>query len=219
MDILVIAREKTLASDIRRMFSSRGLAITEACSPDEAVEYLADKSKFELVVVSMATVWGGSRKWDVIISACGKRQACVFVPDTCEITAISGIILNNQVVCPIDTAAGKKVFSMIVSGIIEYRQRIDAYRNAAKQRRANSTKEQISDNGVKSSSPYFTKRQKQVLDLMVIGKSNREIASELNVAEGTVKLHSLSIYRSLGVSNRVQAVLRGQQLINGGYVV
>lgn len=52
----------------------------------------------------------------------------------------------------------------------------------------------------------LTKRQIEVLALLVQGKPNKLICRELNLAEGTVKTHAAAIFRALGVSNRTQAV-------------
>jgi len=54
----------------------------------------------------------------------------------------------------------------------------------------------------------LTRRQRNVLDLMAKGYSNREIAAALELAESTVKVHITAIFRTLGVSNRTQAVLQ-----------
>jgi DNA-binding NarL/FixJ family response regulator len=51
----------------------------------------------------------------------------------------------------------------------------------------------------------LTEREAQVLDLVARGRSNAEIAGELNVAPGTVKKHSDNIFEKLGVRNRVGA--------------
>lgn len=53
----------------------------------------------------------------------------------------------------------------------------------------------------------LTERQAEVLTLMVQGKPNKEICRELNLAEGTVKVHITAILKALGASNRTQAVL------------
>ncbi len=50
-------------------------------------------------------------------------------------------------------------------------------------------------------------RHKQVLHHMAEGLSNKEIASRLGIAEGTVKSHSSIIMKALGVENRTQAAL------------
>ena len=49
-------------------------------------------------------------------------------------------------------------------------------------------------------------RQLQVLNGLVEGKSNKEIAQALNVAEGTVKMHLVALFRVLG---RNQSCSRG----------
>ncbi|MEH6495045.1 MAG: response regulator transcription factor [Pseudomonas marincola] len=54
----------------------------------------------------------------------------------------------------------------------------------------------------------LTVRQRNVLDLMAEGKSNKEIAAALELAESTVKVHITAIFRTLGVNNRTQAVLK-----------
>jgi DNA-binding NarL/FixJ family response regulator len=53
---------------------------------------------------------------------------------------------------------------------------------------------------------HLSGRERDVLRLLVGGKRNREIASALDIAEGTVKLHVSSILGKLGVVDRTEAV-------------
>ena len=53
----------------------------------------------------------------------------------------------------------------------------------------------------------LTPRERQVLDLVVQGKTNKQIATELGLSEKTVKAHVTAIFKVLGVVNRPQAVL------------
>lgn len=53
----------------------------------------------------------------------------------------------------------------------------------------------------------LTRREQDVLRLLGAGYSNAEIAAELFLAEGTVKVHVSSILRSTGARNRVEAAL------------
>jgi LuxR family maltose regulon positive regulatory protein len=55
-------------------------------------------------------------------------------------------------------------------------------------------------------------RELDVLHLIALGRTNKEIAQQLIVAPGTVKAHTSNIYRKLDVANRTEAVARARQL-------
>jgi len=52
----------------------------------------------------------------------------------------------------------------------------------------------------------LSKREREVLELVAGGKSNKEIASKLKISERTAKFHVTSILNKLGADNRAQAV-------------
>jgi RNA polymerase sigma factor (sigma-70 family) len=53
----------------------------------------------------------------------------------------------------------------------------------------------------------LTEREREVLNLVVEGRTNKEIASGLNITERTVEQHLTHIYRKLGVSSRSEALI------------
>jgi DNA-binding NarL/FixJ family response regulator len=53
--------------------------------------------------------------------------------------------------------------------------------------------------------PRMTGREREVMNLLAKGHSNKKIALALNLSEGTVKVHVRSGYRKLGVGNRTSA--------------
>ncbi len=55
-------------------------------------------------------------------------------------------------------------------------------------------------------------RELEVLQIIALGKTNKQIAQQLFVARGTVKAHTASIYRKLDVANRTEAVARARAL-------
>lgn len=63
-----------------------------------------------------------------------------------------------------------------------------------------------------SLSQQLTKRQSEVMALVAEGMSNKAIARKLGVSEATVKGHVTAILIALGVSNRVQAINRWQDV-------
>jgi len=58
----------------------------------------------------------------------------------------------------------------------------------------------------------LSQRELEVLHLIALGRTNKEIAQQLFVAPGTVKAHTSSIYRKLDVANRTEAVARARQI-------
>jgi two-component system NarL family response regulator len=54
----------------------------------------------------------------------------------------------------------------------------------------------------------LTPREREVLEAMARGLSNREIAGELGIGLGTVRVHGHQIMQKLEVANRTQAVLK-----------
>ena len=63
-----------------------------------------------------------------------------------------------------------------------------------------------------SSNKRLTPRQKAVLECVAEGKANKQIAYELGLTEGTVKLHITAILKILGVYNRTAAVIEAVKL-------
>jgi DNA-binding NarL/FixJ family response regulator len=57
----------------------------------------------------------------------------------------------------------------------------------------------------------LSSREREVLDLIVRGKSNKEIAGDLGITEATVKCHVSVILMRLNVSDRTQAVVSALQ--------
>ncbi len=58
----------------------------------------------------------------------------------------------------------------------------------------------------------LSEREMGILRLVSAGSSNREIAGQLCITEGTVKNHITNIFSKLGVSDRTQAALKAREL-------
>jgi DNA-binding NarL/FixJ family response regulator len=57
----------------------------------------------------------------------------------------------------------------------------------------------------------LTTRQLEVLKLLLQGRPNKIIARELDLSEGTVKIHVAAIFKALGVTNRTEAAVAAQR--------
>jgi DNA-binding NarL/FixJ family response regulator len=60
--------------------------------------------------------------------------------------------------------------------------------------------------------PLLSEREREVLDLIAAGSTNREIAQRLHLSPHTVKEHTSALYRKLGARNRAEAVQRAQRI-------
>lgn len=59
--------------------------------------------------------------------------------------------------------------------------------------------------------PTLTERQLEVLKLIALGKTNREIAEQLKLSANTIKVHVTSILQVLQTTNRTEAVIAAQK--------
>jgi two-component system response regulator DesR len=60
--------------------------------------------------------------------------------------------------------------------------------------------------------PMLSEREREVLDLIAAGSTNREIAEQLFLSPHTVKEHTSTVYRKLQARNRAEAVQRAQRI-------
>lgn len=59
---------------------------------------------------------------------------------------------------------------------------------------------------------HLTEREKEVLQLLTKGMSNRSIAQTLNLTEGTIKIYVSNILKKLKVSGRTEAAIKAVEL-------
>lgn len=66
----------------------------------------------------------------------------------------------------------------------------------------------IPDGSVPGAHPHVTARERQVLELILLAQSNREIARQLGIEERTVKAHVGRLMRKTGSDNRIELSIR-----------
>ncbi len=62
----------------------------------------------------------------------------------------------------------------------------------------------------------LTPRQNEVLTLLAQGFSNKEIAQKLHISEGTAKIHTAGLLRTIGARNRTEAAFKAANLFETG---
>jgi DNA-binding NarL/FixJ family response regulator len=66
----------------------------------------------------------------------------------------------------------------------------------------------VPDSANTNGKPHLTDREKQVLELILLARSNREIARQLGIEERTVKAHVGRLMRKTGADNRIELSMR-----------
>ena len=64
-----------------------------------------------------------------------------------------------------------------------------------------------------ASAPPLTRRERELVELVRQGLRNRDIANELGVTEGTVKVYLHAIFDKFNVENRTELALRATELV------
>lgn len=64
-----------------------------------------------------------------------------------------------------------------------------------------------------ASAPPLTRRERELVELVRQGLRNRDIANELGVTEGTVKVYLHAIFDKFNVENRTELALRAAELV------
>jgi DNA-binding NarL/FixJ family response regulator len=65
--------------------------------------------------------------------------------------------------------------------------------------------------GAHEGSAMLTRRQREILKLLHLGKPSKVIASELNVSLDTIKSHLSALYAVMGVTSRAEAIIKSQE--------
>lgn len=183
-----------LASMIVKCFG--GIAIHETASFADALTTVSRNPNIKIAAIDLGLpdllVWGG-------LGALAERSSQL------RIVAIAPVADCKTVVDAMRAGAASVVAKDVTSTEME-----DAFRRVATGEAyvplamQESPIEILPGKLAKNNNPLTT-RQYEVLKLLAAGRSNKQIASDLTISEGTVKVHIAAAFRILGVHNRVNA--------------
>ncbi|MFK7965999.1 MAG: response regulator [Burkholderiaceae bacterium] len=196
---------------LKELASKHKPEFVEANSAAEAIKLSGEV--FDLILLDLIMPGSNGRQaFDAVVDAfTGTRIVIVsgedspqLVRETIEAGA-SGYILKQT-----QSAVFGSALELVLAGGVYLPPSILRYFDAAGEIHDSELKTQqnteISQPDAKQTGE-LTNRQLDVLKAVVRGGSNKSIAKELNVSEGTVKAHLSSAYRVLGVRTRTQAVM------------
>lgn len=131
------------------------------------------------------------------------------LPDT-EVLALTSVLENTMVFRAVQ--AGAIGYLLKDTEAPKLRQAIKAAAAGQVQLSPEATTMLMREVRAPHSPERLTEREKDVLQLLAEGESNKEIARRLQIGETTVKSHVKSIMEKLGVTSRTQAALYAVQV-------
>jgi len=197
--VLLVEDHETVREGLRLLLDSQSdmEVVAEACDGRAAVEY---NERFRPHVVVM----------DLSMPDMNGLQATQAIKKSHPDTAIVALTRHDD--APFVDELKKAGASAYVLKQSPSRELLDAVRVAAgggtyldaqlRARDARTADQAIHGRGA----PSVSEREKQVLRMMAVGHSNKEIAEELSIAIKTVEVHKANAMRKLGLRGRIDVV-------------
>lgn len=207
MAILIATRDAELEHRCRRAASAEhdlelvtGIsALSERISAGEPAAILLDSELLEKPL---------ERQVGEIVNVAGAARVIVLTPVFIEDEEIALLKAGAKGCCRrgIDPESLQQVLSVTSNGgvwvtrsllprlVSELRKYVDAHRKPA---------ETPADDSLAD----LTQREREIVRLIVEGASNKEVASNLNISERTVKGHLSNVFQKLGVTDRLKLML------------
>ena len=189
--ILVGLRDALIADALGRLLVDEGFQVSGCfCEPDALLEQAVRRLP-EAVVVGAGVLRanGDSPFLEALRARAPSVRVVVMVNDITECTARAMVQFGVRGVIPLSSGCGEAmaILRQVLEGNVVYPSVMLA-------RLAGAPEPEL-----------LSGRQREVLELLALGRSNDEIARRLFISRNTVKFHLREIYSRLGVRNRVEA--------------
>ena len=198
-DQIVVVEPRAFLRDciVRYLAEYTGGSVGGCQSIADVIEERQD-TVFDLIILSaMAKTWQSTLDDLTKLHEVGVSCPIIVLVETCDPTFMQDALCRGlRGVVPITFTADIAVeaLRLVLAGGTFVP--VDALMGYAKQRMDPSSAVQR----------QLTAREEQILAQLRLGKQNKQIAYDLSLSEGTVKVHIHNIMKKLGVSNRSQVI-------------
>jgi DNA-binding NarL/FixJ family response regulator len=185
--------------------------VIEAASFDEAVERRAELANVAIALIDLAMPGMRSPANLRVIRETFPRTLVVMVSASSARRDIIQALqagAHGYVPKSLGVAAMTAALQSILQGTIYVPACLSDVATAGQARDVASAAEQAPPLTVDTLTP----RQRDVLTRLMTGMSNKELARDLKLGEGTVKIHMAALFRNLGVKSRAAAAAVGMRL-------
>ncbi|MBP0481840.1 response regulator transcription factor [Sagittula salina] len=195
MRVLIADDHDLLRDTLIAFLGEEGFELGSAATFDEACDRIEEDPPYNLVLLDykMPGMQGLESLSEVLAMKGGQRVALISGNATREI-AEQALALGAAGFVPKTLPAKSLINAVRFMAMGEQYAPID-FMTAAPEAPAHS------------SVANLTRRETEVLEGLARGKSNKEIARDLDLTEPTIKLHLKTLFRKLKVNNRTQAAI------------
>jgi DNA-binding NarL/FixJ family response regulator len=199
--VLIVADVRLYREGLAASLSSRNLTVLATCPNRVEASARVRELGPDVVVVDMAT------RESLELIAELRRDT----PNSRTLAFAVEEVTSDVLDCAEAGAAGYVTADASVDDLVDAIERIAREELVCSPRIAARLFRRISERASRlpfSQAKILTSRERQVLDCIRDGRSNKEIAQKLNIAEPTVKNHVHNLLEKLEVTNRAQAAVR-----------
>ncbi|MGA2672111.1 MAG: response regulator transcription factor [Terracidiphilus sp.] len=167
-----------------------------------SIEELLAVPTLEYLVLDLNSSSGGLRTLEAIRRARPEIRLIVIGPPKNDKLVLDSIVAGARAY--LDSSAGPEVvrqaIEVVTSGSIWAPRQLLA--------KLIDRLLAVHDSTLTGADPHLTARERQVLELILMARSNREIARQLGIEERTVKAHVGRLMRKTGADNRIELSIR-----------
>ena len=195
--VLLVAGEVLVRLNLTASLESAGMHVVPVVNAEEALQVLPSLPALKAVVIDAKLPLSGTSDFELARTIRNERH-------------VSVVIVSDQAATELDDLPSGIYF---IAKPFHRATLVQLVQNAVQKTRALHGRRVLVPQPTEQKrheampNQTLTRRQHEILELLVQGKSNRDIAAVLDLSENTVKVHVAGVFQRLGVHSRTEALL------------